>query len=203
MKNKLFTYLCAGMGLISIFLTAQHFSFNPFTPIQSIKQTFTKEERGLWVTSKAVSSAQSKLILQRDLPSRGYQPIQISIQNNTPKSYRLNVDNLTGLRIPSQTLANDVFKEALPRSIGLKIASFFFWPLAIPSAIDGIHTMHTYSSLKSDYLAKELRNEVIPPYATVNRILFVKASPNQPTYPIQLIDTKSGETLTYRTQNST
>lgn len=203
MKNKLFALICSGTCLLALFLTTEHFSFLPFSPIQISKYTFTSKERGLWVTSKAVSKEESKLVLQRDLVSKGYQPVQISIQNNTPKTYLIKTDNLAGIKVSSQTLANEVLKSAIPRSIGLKIASFFFWPLAIPSAIDGIHTMHTYSSLKKDYQAKELRNEQIPPYATINRILFVKSDNYKPPFHIKLIDYHSGEVLEYLAEMTT
>lgn len=197
MKNKLFAIICSCTCLLSLFLTAERFTFHPFSPIQTLKQTFTNEERGLWVTSKAVSKEESNLLLQRDLISKGYQPVQISIQNNTPKTYLIKTDNLSDVKVSSQTLANEVLINSTPRSIALKIASFFFWPLAIPSAIDSIHSMHTYNSIKRDYQAKELRNEQVPPYATLNRILFVKSDNYKPPFHIKLIDHHSGEQIEY------
>lgn len=200
MKNKLFALICSTTCMISLLLTGQHFSFLPFIPIQAAKLTFTEHERGLWVTSKAVSQEESKLILQGDLISQGYQPIQISIQNNTPKTFVIHTDNLATIQVPSQTLANEFLTSSIPRSIGLKVASFFFWFLAIPSTIDTIYTMNAYHSLKRDYLAKELRNEQIPPYATVNRILFIKADQCKPPFPIKLIDKHSGEELIFNAE---
>ncbi len=60
----------------------------------------------------------------------------------------------------------------------------------IPGAIDTIHTFHTYKLLKKDYAAKALKDEIIPVYSTVNRILFVPQDDFKDQFTVTLIETK-------------
>ena len=45
------------------------------------------EEPGVFITSKAYTPEESKKHLDRDLQSRGYQPVQVTIQNNTADTF--------------------------------------------------------------------------------------------------------------------
>src|SRR3972149_7071984 len=128
MKNRLHLFICSGICLLSILLTGEHYNSHSLSFISVEKLQFVKEEKGLSITAKAYNEAESKQFLERDLLSRGYQPIQISIQNNSPQSYALKLDELELERVPPHEIARKVMRGAIPRSIAYKVASFLFWP---------------------------------------------------------------------------
>ena len=199
MKKCFSLFVCSSLSLFSLLLTGEHFRLHPFDSISVERLFFVKKEEGVSITAKAYSEEESKRYLQRDLLSRGYQPIQISIQNNSPRSFILKLDTLSQERVPPQEIARRVIRSALPRAVGYKLASFLFWPFFLPSALDSLHTMNTYRALKQDYQAKELREERIPPYATVNRILFIRTQAFEPAFPLKLVDIHTGEVIDYLT----
>jgi len=94
-------------------------------------------------------------------------------------------------------------KKALPRGIALRIASLFFWPLMIPSTIDGIITYKAHRTLAKDLEAKTLKEkeEIIPPYATVSRILYVKQEGFEKEFSVSLQEAGEKELLVIRTAN--
>lgn len=130
----------------------------------------------LKLSARVYTTDDSKEFLHKDLIARGYIPVEVSIHNNTGKSYAISAASVPMACATAKQVAWSVSKGALPRSIGLKIASIFFWPFMIPSTIDTIHTYKNHKALVKDLTAKGLKtdDEVIPPYAAAKRVLYVK-----------------------------
>lgn len=167
--------LIAFIGLGSILMSWDSFVQRGVAKLSSYNVAFSKEANGLRVTVKKYSAGESKEYLDRNLMKHGYQPIQVTVENNTTRAYRLAQDGISQPSASPGKVASSISKKALPRSIGLKIASFFFWPLMIPSTIDGIHMLKTHAQMKKNYTAKAVKeeSEEIAPYSTVSRVLFV------------------------------
>jgi hypothetical protein len=163
----------------------------PFTP-----------EQGVVVTAKKLSSKESKFLLGHDLVSRGVVPIQVDVQNNTPYEYSLCASSVDLPHVDPSKVAFQVSKSAIPRAVGWKVLSFVFWPLAVPSAIDGIKTYAHHRSLKRDYHAKSLKEqgEVVSPYSTYHRILFVPEESVKESFAVTLIDLECFEQTVVETQ---
>jgi hypothetical protein len=85
-------------------------------------------------------------------------------------------------------VALKVTKSAIPRGIAYKIASFFFWPFMIPSTIDSIRVLSHHSSLKRDLMAKSMKEEIVAPYSTFHRVLFVPEKEFKENFKVTLID---------------
>lgn len=154
------------------------------------------QDTGVIVEAKAYSGIESQKYLHRNLPSRGYQPIQISIQNNTPQTFALCSQSIDLPLTSEKQIAKGVFIEGIPRSIGFKIASLFFWPLMIPGTIDTMVTMKCHQKLKRNLTTKSVKDyqEIILAYSTVNRIIFVKAEDCQPHFHVSLVDQETWKT---------
>jgi hypothetical protein len=171
-----------------------HHQVRPLSSIApSMLSVFHSEEKIVDIQVKAMSAEESKQLLGHDLLSRGVQPLQITIQNNSPNEYALNLESVDLDYIDAKEVARKIKKEALPRSIGFKVLGFLFWPFMIPGTIDSIHTFHSYKLLKRDYLAKTMKDEVVPVYSTLNRILFVPEADVKEKFTITLIGVKKFE----------
>lgn len=165
-------------------------------PVQSTG--FLPEEK-VFVTARAYNNDESKLYLSHDLVNRGLQPLEISIHNHSADEYSLSASSVDLPSVDPRKAAFAVTKGAIPRGIAWRLASFvgslFFWPIAIPCAVDGIRTFTHHRNLKGDFLAKALKKEgeVVAPYATYHRILFVPQSEIQKSFKVTLINLETFE----------
>lgn len=183
--------------IISLFLITV--SYVRPIPIAIEPQSFPFEsvQQGVRVSSKQYGEIESKAYLHSNLLSLGYKPVEITIKNYTGKSYALSAASVPLSCATSGDVAWSMTKKRIPASLGLKIASFFFWPLAIPSAIEGIYTYKSHRALSKDLEAKTLKEkeEIIPPYATVTRVLYVKEKGFQEAFSVALQEINGKEFL--------
>ncbi len=197
MKIKLFSCALVVLTLASL---AFYLGNNKRVPLNlSFLETspFEYAEEGVYVSYKPYTSDESKVYLNRDLVSRGYQPIQITIQNNTPHPYSLSPEEVTLPLAKSKHVAMSVTKSAIPRAIAYKIAGFLFWPFLIPGTIDSIRTFRTHLELRRDFAAKSIKKETIPPYATLHRVLFVPLKDYHPHFSLTLKNTKTDKSIQF------
>lgn len=163
----------------------------PFTP-----------EQGVVVSAKKFTADESKYLLGHDLISRGVVPIQVDVQNNTPNEYSLCASSVDLPHVDPSKVAFQVSKSAIPRAVGWKVLSLFFWPLMVPSTIDGIRTYAHHRELKRDFHAKSLKEqgEVISPYSTYHRILFVPEESVKEAFVVTVIDLETLEQTAVKTE---
>jgi hypothetical protein len=183
------------MGLIAlagVFLLTtswNHYESHPLKAVATnLLPTFSLNDSRVVVVAKAMTSDESKRNFGHDLISRGVQPLHLTIENNTSNEYSLCPSSVDLPRVEVSKIAFKITKSAIPRGIAFKIASFFFWPLAIPSTIDGIRVLKHHQNLKKDLTAKSMRDEVVAPYSTFNRVLFVPTDEFQDSFKVTLIE---------------
>jgi hypothetical protein len=191
--KKLFpTTLLALAGIFLLTTGWDRYRSNPLKPVAAeLLPTFSIEHVQVNVIAKAMSPDESKQNFGHDLISRGVQPLQLSIQNNTSDEYSLCPSSVDLPRIEPSKIAFKVTKAAIPRGIAYKIASFFFWPFMIPSTIDTIRFIAHHEHLKRDIMAKSMRDEVVAPYSTFHRVLFVPKDEFKHTFKVTLIELDS------------
>lgn len=190
MKKSFFYYasvsilagLCLSMGWYHHYI--RHLT--SITP--TCMAAFAPEQKDIDIHVRALSSSESKHLLGHNLPGKGIQPLHITIENNSPNAYAIcpNYIDLDYVEIGS--LVSELHKSALPRSVAFKVLGFLFWPFMIPGTLDTIHTVHSYKSLKRDYIAKSVKDETVPVYSTVNRILFVPEKDFKDQFTVTLMD---------------
>jgi hypothetical protein len=199
--NKLFPIGLLALTTIFVLTTSwDRYQFHPLKPVTTeLLPTFSLHHIQVNITAKAMTSNESKKNFGHDLISRGVQPLQLSIQNNTSNEYSLCPSSVDLPRIEASTVAFKVTKSTIPRAIAYKIASFFFWPFMIPSTIDSIRVLAHHSSLKKDLMAKSMKNEVVAPYSTFHRVLFVPQDEFKETFKVTLIDLDTLEPSEFNT----
>lgn len=170
---------------------------------QNTSLPFEVSQRGVQIEAKLYTETDSKNYLNYNLLRMGYTPIEITVRNHTANAYAISAASVPLACASSSDVAWSMTKKKLPGSVGLKIASFFFWPLMIPSTVEGIHTYKTHRSFTKDLEAKALKekDEIIPPYATVTRILYVKKESFQETFSVALQEVDTKDLLVIHTAN--
>jgi hypothetical protein len=184
MKNKVFVFLISAVGLFSLLCLWSDYRVDPL-PMLSEKVSGRKVN----ISSKVLDAEESKKYLNSDLLSRGYQPIQLTIDNQTATSFFIEGTNIS--QVPTREIARAVSKSSIPRSVGYKVASFFFWPFAVPSTIDGIKTVHKNRQMSKDFVAKSVKQEKLAPFSTLHRILFIRTGDLQDHLIVTLSDEKT------------
>jgi len=166
-----------------------HHHLRPFSAIDpKFIPAFDPREKLLNIQAKALSRDDSKKLLGFDLQHKGILPVQFTIQNNSPNAYWISMTSIDLEWIDHKKVASTVRKSSFSRSIGFRIFGFMFWPMMIPGAIDSIHTFRSNKSMMRDYEAKAVKNEIIPVYSTINRILFVPALALKKEFTVSMIE---------------
>ena len=197
MKIKLFSGLTITLGLLAFVFCVENYKRGPLKLHSPEASPFERAEEGITVSYKTYTSKESRAYLNRDLVSRGYQPIQVTIQNNTSHVYSLSPRDVSLPLAKPATVAMSITKEAIPRAIVYKVAGFFFWPLMIPGTIDSIQTFRTHLNLEHDFAAKSIKRENVPPYATIHRILFVPKKGYQEDFSLVLRNTTNNAPIRF------
>jgi len=199
--NQLFPMGLFTLTAIFILTTSwDRYQFHPLKPVTvELLPTFSLNHSQVNIVAKALSSDESKQNFGHDLISRGIQPLQLSIQNNTPNEYSLCPSSVDLPHVKASKVAFKVTKSTIPRGIAYKIASFFFWPFMIPSTIDSIRVLSHHHHLKKDFKAKSLKDEVVAPYSTFHRVLFVPREGFEETFKVTLIDLDTLEPTEFNT----
>ncbi len=186
------SFLIGFAALAGIFLLASGFDRYRLHPLKPLTEqslpVFSLKDVAVTVSSKILNADESKQSFGHDLPSRGVSPLQVSIQNNTSNEYSISASAIDLPRVEAGKIAFKITKSAIPRSVAFKVASFFFWPLAIPSTIDGIRVFSHHKQIKKDILAKSLKDEVLAPYCTYTRVLFVPEKEMKDSFLVTVID---------------
>lgn len=189
MNKKLLISVAALLGLATILTSFESYEHSAMATLETTAPAFSAEAKGLNVTAKKYTSSESKEYLDRNLMSSGYQPIQITIQNNTGDTYNFSKEGVSLPNASASKVAFAVGKKGLPRAIGLKVASLFFWPFMIPDTLNGIHAAKSHYKMRKDYGAKIVKekDEEIAPYSTFHRVIFVPNDEVRETLTVTLL----------------
>jgi len=164
-------------------------------PLPNLNHAESKQ--GVSLEHKALNLAECKTYLGRDLLKKGYQPLHISIANNTNRSYTITPSSFSMPVANGDVVAQKAHTNTTGRAVGYGTAAVLSCGLfAIPAIVDGIGSAKANEQLEMDYSAKMLRlDTVIRPQSSLNGIVFVPRGAYNGDFTITLSDKKSGEKL--------
>lgn len=140
--------------------------------------------------------------LDRNVISKGYQPIHITLTNNSSHSLNFSLHNFSLPCIPPEEVAQKVYTDTLARAVGYGVTSIFLWPFIVPAIIDSIGSQKANEQLDVDFANKTLRNQTIRPFSIVNGLLFVPTEELNSEFSITLTDILTDELLTLTTSKT-
>jgi hypothetical protein len=159
---------------------------------------FSETKSGITLSVKKLNSGDSKRILNRDVIKKGYQPIQITINNDTKKYILFSNQGVSLPTVPAQEVADKVHTSTVGRAATYGVAGLFVWPLLIPAVVDGVGSAQANEQLDRDYNAKVMDQMVIQPYGNHNGLIFVPVSEFQDSFEVILVDRETKEKISYR-----
>ncbi|MBI2742462.1 MAG: hypothetical protein HYX48_00900 [Chlamydiales bacterium] len=164
---------------------------------QIIRTQAPEASSDLLITAKTLTKAECKQYFDRDVIKKGYQPVQLYIQNDSDKSFSFSPDRVGLTCARSEEVARKVHTSTLGRAAGYGAAALFLWPMAIPAVVDGIKSSQANEALDRDFSAKTAMDQTIQPHAHFNKVLFIPANEYKSTFDLVLIDLKSGDAKTF------
>ena len=157
----------------------------PLSNLVEVEKGFSEKE-AIRLSIKTLSPEESKKYLTQDVTDLGYMPVQLTIENRTADPYSLSPDSIGIHLADAEEVADKIVRKSMPRAIIFRVAGLIFWPLSIPGTISSLMTTKSRNDLERNLSAKSVKEEVIPPYSTLNRIFFVPINEYQGDYEISL-----------------
>lgn len=152
--------------------------------------------QGIVISAKAFTHADCMRYLDRDIIRLGYQPIQITIQNNRSRPI-IFTENAINLPIVSpDEIAPLVHTSTLGRVTAYCVGGIFLWPLFIPAVVDGIKSSEANDHLDRDFWSKSLKEQLINPSSYITGLVFIPMEYFQPNFSINLYDADTRAKIT-------
>lgn len=188
-KTKIFFFPLA----IAMFLLSGCASYNAFPLETPIIQSCSQKNEDILISATPFNKADCKRYLDRDVLSKGYQPVQLFIQNASDKNYAFSLQRISLSCARPEEVADKVHTDTAGRAAGYGAGAIFLWPLAIPAIVDGVKSSNANEALDNDFSAKTARDQIIPPHSYFNKLIFVPVKEYQSAFTITLMDQESGQ----------
>ncbi len=136
-----------------------------------------------------------KKYLDRDVISAGYQPVQITITNNSKRSVYFSRKNINRATVDPREVAQSVHTNTAGRATAYGIAALFAWPFAIPAVVDGVGSAQANDKLDEDFARKALDDQELKPFEIVNGLIFVPKQADLSDFQIALSEPKASQRI--------
>ena len=190
--NKQFKVLSAVLAVGSLLLLAGCAKYKAM-PLPQL--SVYSDKKGVSLAHRAFNVTESKMYLGRDIQKKGFQPLQLSITNNTDHSYQVTPSSLSMPIANADYVAQKSHTNTTGRAVGYGTAAVLSCGLfAIPAIVDGMGSSKANKQLDMDYCAKMLRlDTVIHPHSTLSGVIFVARGAYTNDFTLTLSDTDSGK----------
>lgn len=191
--------LFAGLLLLS---GCASYRATPLNTISAPGSWMPWKARDVVVAARAFDEEDCKQYLDRDVISKGYRPVQITIENKSDSNYLFSLNRVSLPCARAEDVAEQVHTSTVGRTAGYGAAALFFWPFAIPAVVDGVRSVKANESLDLDFVSKVAKDQIIAAHAHVNMLMFVPESSFKNVFSITLIDLKTSEAREFKVHAS-
>lgn len=194
-----FKYIFA---LSATFLATSCASYKAQTLSNLTPQTasFSEKKENIVVSCKAFTEADCKRYLDRNVIDKGFQPIQITVEND---SKRYLIFSKTNIGLPCADpayVADKVHTSTAGRATAYGVGALILWPLAIPAIVDGVKSSNANESLDRDFAGKASQEQIILPYGKLNGLIFVPVESYRENFTLTLVDKETQEPINFTLQ---
>jgi hypothetical protein len=162
---------------------------------QSAPCAVTQEQ--VTVSCKAFTKQDCKRYLDRDVISKGFQPVQICIQNESKRSFQFSQNQISLPLADASYVAEKVHTSTVGRATAYGVGALILWPLAIPAIVDGVKSKNANEALDNDFASKTPTEQTLAPFARINGLLFVPVESYQEAFTLTLVDKETQEKLSF------
>lgn len=145
------------------------------------------------MSAKAFGKRDCKRYLDRDVISKGYLPVQLTIENRSDRNYFFALNRVSLPCARPEEVAEQVHTSTVARAAGYGAAALIFWPFAIPAVVDGVKSAQANDALDDDFCTKSAKDQIIAPHSHVNMLMFVPMQCYNSTFHVTLVDLKNNQ----------
>ena len=185
-------------------------------PLDTLSFNFEAPLDNVYTSCKAFTKEDSNRYLGKNVLSHGYQPVQISIRNDSNDPFYLPVNGISLPIVDPEIIAKELEYSTAARTVAMTGAGFVGANLiAIPSmlllgplgvlvplatlvaapVVTGVKSSQANQQMEQDYNKKGVNDVYISPHTTINMLLFVTEDQYHPNFTITLRNTRTNDTL--------
>jgi hypothetical protein len=161
---------------------------------------YVEEIEGVTVAARKFTTQDSKSYLDRDVIVKGYQPVQLAIDNRSTKTFLFSTSGVSLPCARPDDVARKVHTSTVGRVFAWGIPGLIIWPLIIPAIVDGIGSSNANSELDKDFSAKALNEVVVQPASFVEGLLFIPTESFVENFQVKLVDRDTKKVLEFNVE---
>lgn len=180
-----------GTGVILFLAGCAHYRAKPLPQLVN-----TVKSKGVYMAYRTLDKTDCCTYFDRDIIKQGYQPLQLTIINNTGATFTVSENSLSLPIAPVDMVAKEVHTSTAGRAAGYGAAALLCCLFVIPAIADGIGSSEANEQLDTDFANKALRfNGTLKPHMTVNGVVFVPKEHFSENFTFTLVNAKNGQEL--------
>ena len=197
MQRKIIYSISILFGFHSILCSCASYKPAPMSSLQPEFAPYSETIENVTLACKPLSRAECKRFFDRDIIDKGYQPVQITVVNNSPKYILYSNQSISIPVCSPQEVAEKCHTSTAGRATAYGVAGIFVWPLLIPAVVDGVGSSQANTKLDQDFNEKNMEQMVINPYSTHNGVVFFSKTDYQDSFFVRLVDKETTQKLEY------
>jgi len=165
-------------------------SYKP-TPLPNLQPefaTYSKNIENVTLACKTLSKEECKKYFDRDIIGKGYQPVLMTIINDTNRQILFSPEGVSLPVCSPQEVSKKCHTSTAGRATAYGVGALFLWPLAVPAIVDGVKSSKANTQLDRDFSEKNIEQMVINPNATHNGVIFISNTEYQESFTVKLVD---------------
>lgn len=185
--------LVLSLGVLAMLTGCATYQASSLAALDPIFVQDTEEIEGMRVGCKAFSKKECDQYFDRNVLAAGYQPVQLTFQNDSDTTYFFSVNGVNQPCARPEDVAKRVHTSTSGRIIGYSLAGLVLTPFFIPAVVDGIKSSNANKRLDADYDEKAKSSLILLPGTYHKTVLFVPKNEFSPHMRLTLIDEKTKE----------
>lgn len=169
----------------------------PLPNLQPEFATYSESIENVTLACKALSKEECKKYFDRDILGSGFQPVQMTIVNDTENAVLFHPDGVSLPVCPPEEVAEKCHTSTAGRATAYGVGALFIWPLAIPAIVDGVKSHEANKELDRDFSEKNIEQMVINPYTTHNGVIFISNEDYQESFTVRLLNRETKQKLEF------
>ena len=172
----------------------------PLPEIMPEFATYSETIENVTLACEALSQEECEKYFDRNIIQNGYQPLHITIANNSDQHILFSPKGVSLPVIPPDEVAEQCHTSTAGRATAYGVGAVFFLPLVIPMIVDGSKSYEANTQLDEDFSEKNIGELVINPQTTHNGVIFIATEDYQESFSLKLIARETKQNLEYHVE---
>lgn len=195
-----FNLVCTGVMLLT-FLGACGYH-RPQAVLSPPTEGQSQTQKEVLVRIKPLRDFECSYYFDNRLVSRGVQPLQLYIQNDSDRYYVLSGSDISLPLLGKRDVGSRLYKNIVGRSVVWFVGALFFWKLFVPVLfVDTLFCLQANKEIGADLTSlcvNPKQKLVIAPHSRTHKVLFVASDMYHHHLMVPLQEQGKEETLSFR-----